>query len=179
MYIFRSKLIALPVLILMIIGLLLPSQGFAQTKSSSKSGVEVFMKWATIGAMVVGAAVGVASFGVAGLFIGPLIGAAAATIATIFFQGNPVDQWRAVANKPPAYGNRNIFGMTQKIASNCNNNSHGDVNASGDVIETEAAYRNAYEAYQEAVKAGDQTNIAEKAASLSQAKSAYKAALDN
>lgn len=179
MYIIRSKFIALPVLILMVVSLLLPSQGFAQAKSPSKSGLEHFLKWITIGSMVVGAAVGVASFGVAGLLIGPIIGAAAATFATIFFQGNPVDQWRAVANKPPAYGNRNIFGMTQKITSDRRNSSPEPVSASGNVIETEAAYRNAYEAYQEAVKVGDQTAIADKAARLSKAKAAYKSALDN
>ncbi|HNX75349.1 MAG TPA: hypothetical protein PLM07_07805 [Candidatus Rifleibacterium sp.] len=70
--------------------------------SREKSGAEIFLKWFNIGAMVVGAGVGVASFGVAGLVLGPVIGAAAATLTGIIFQANPVDQWRAVVNKPPA-----------------------------------------------------------------------------
>ncbi|KAF1082441.1 MAG: hypothetical protein GQF41_1162 [Candidatus Rifleibacterium amylolyticum] len=175
MYIFRSRLFISTMLLIFMATMMVPAQLFAQTASREKSGAEIFLKWFTIGAMVVGAGVGVATFGVAGLVLGPVIGAAAATLTGILFQANPVDQWRAVVNKPPRYSNSNIAGMAVDMASE----RKTEVRPGADMSPQDAlaAYRSAYSAYEEAVKAGDQTDIAKKAAAVRDAKSAYNKAL--
>lgn len=184
MNIFRSRQFVCSVLFFVFVSFLIPPMAFAQAAAREKSGAEVFLKWFTIGAVVVGTVVGVATVGLPGLFFGPLIGAAAATLTGLIFQANPVDQWRAVFNKAPAYNNRNVAGMayemyngknTSNAASFANSASKESVDNS-DMMEAFAAYQKAHKAYQEAVSSGDQTNIAAKAAAVRETKAALDAA---
>lgn len=55
MYIFRSRLFISTMLLIFMATMMVPAQLFAQTASREKSGAEIFLKWFTIGAMVVGA----------------------------------------------------------------------------------------------------------------------------
>ena len=68
----RSKLFASAVMLVFLVTMLLPGNllVFGAEAAREKSGAEIFLKWFTIGAVAVGAAVGFASFGAAGLLLG-------------------------------------------------------------------------------------------------------------
>ncbi len=153
---------------------LVPDLSLAQTMTRKKSGAEVFQKWITIGAVVAGGALGVATLGVAGLIVGPLAGAAIATAVGVLMQGNPVDQWRAVFNKEPKYGNANIVGAIKQ--EQWSKDSSVRPGATISPQEAQDAYNKAYETYKEAVEAGDQSDIAAKAAAVRKAKEELNAA---
>ncbi len=178
----RSKLFASSVMLVFLVTMLLPGNlpVFGAEAAREKSGAEVFLKWFTIGAVAVGAAVGFASFGAAGLLLGPLAGAGLATLTGIFFQANPVDQWRAVFNKAPKYHNSNAAGMAQQMIRQ-NKPSAGSAENSSDsstsVMEAEAAYKKAYKEYYDAVTANDSATAAEKAKVLEEAKTVYQKAM--
>ncbi len=177
----RSKLFASSVMLVFLVTMLLPGNlpVFGAEAAREKSGAEVFLKWFTIGAVAVGAAVGFASFGAAGLLLGPLAGAGLATLTGIFFQANPVDQWRAVFNKAPKYHNSNAAGMAQQMIRQ-NKSSVGAEDASDSsvsVMEAEAAYKKAYKEYYDAVTANDSAAAAEKAKILEEAKTVYQKAM--
>lgn len=175
----RSKLFASAVMIVFLVTMLLPVNlpVFGAEAAREKSGAEIFLKWFTIGAVAVGAAVGFASFGAAGLLLGPLAGAGLATLTGIFFQANPVDQWRAVFNKAPKYHNSNAAGMAQQMIKQSKNSVSNEEESSISVMEAEAAYKKAYKEYYDAVTANDSATAAEKAKVLEEAKTVYQKAM--
>ncbi|HPW58020.1 MAG TPA: hypothetical protein PLR50_03570 [Candidatus Rifleibacterium sp.] len=175
----RSKLFASAVMLVFLVTMLLPGNlpVFGAEAAREKSGAEIFLKWFTIGAVAVGAAVGFASFGAAGLLLGPLAGAGLATLTGIFFQANPVDQWRAVFNKAPKYHNSNAAGMAQQMIKQSKNSVSNEEESSISVMEAEAAYKKAYKEYYDAVTANDSATAAEKAKVLEEAKTVYQKAM--
>ncbi|HOI92213.1 MAG TPA: hypothetical protein PLK28_17060 [Candidatus Rifleibacterium sp.] len=175
----RSKLFASAVMLVFLVTMLLPGNlpVFGAEATREKSGAEIFLKWFTIGAVAVGAAVGFASFGAAGLLLGPLAGAGLATLTGIFFQANPVDQWRAVFNKAPKYHNSNAAGMAQQMIKQSKNSVSNEEESSISVMEAEAAYKKAYKEYYDAVTANDSATAAEKAKVLEEAKTVYQKAM--
>ena len=175
----RSKLFASAVMLVFLVTMLLPGNlpVFGAEAAREKSGAEIFLKWFTIGAVAVGAAVGFASFGAAGLLLGPLAGAGLATLTGIFFQANPVDQWRAVFKKAPKYHNSNAAGMAQQMIKQSKNSVSNEEESSISVMEAEAAYKKAYKEYYDAVTANDSATAAEKAKVLEEAKTVYQKAM--
>ncbi len=136
---FRDLLSCFLIITILVGGCVFPASSFAEQDGPRKPS-----KWLVWGAAAVGAAVGLATLGVAGIIVGPAVGIVMAAGIGMFGGVHPEDTFRAALNKPSVH----FVQQTKEVSNIEPSRAAPEVT----LAEAEARYKKAYKAYTEAMQ---------------------------